>query len=335
MIISRAPLRISLGGGGTDLPSYYEKREGFLIAGGINKHIYVGANKQFYDNYSLKYSKIEIVKNIQDIKHNLIREALNLLNIKRGIEVTSLANVPSGTGLGSSGAFLVALLNTLHQYNGDKFVYKRAIAEEACKIELEILKEHEGKQDKYACTFGSIKGYKFHKNGKVSVIPLINEDSVKRELEEKLFLFYTGQKRDAPASSILKEQDIKCKENNSDMLEKLDEIKNIGLRSKVALENEEFDRFGCLLNDHWIVKKKYSPKSVNKQIIDWYEFGLKRGALGGKIVGAGGGGFMMFYHPGPVKRTWDFVSAMEEVGLKHMPFKFENNGVETISKEDM
>jgi len=334
MIISRAPLRITLGGGGTDLPSYYKQYGGFLISGAINKYILVGANKQFYDNYSLKYSKIEIAKRKNDIGHKLIREALKLLDIKPGIEITSLADIPSGTGLGSSGAFLVSLLNTLHHYKGNNPT-KRQLAEEACKIELEILKEHEGKQDKYACAFGGIKAYKFLDYGKVEVMPLIDEDIIISELESKLHLYFTGEKRKGTASDALKTQDEKTKKGDSEYLSYLHQIKVIGKESANALQKGDFDKFGILLNDHWEIKKQYSPECTNDFIEKCYKTAIDNGSLGGKIMGAGGGGgFFMFYHPGPSKETWDFQREMKKLGLHEMPFKFDREGVSIISKEE-
>lgn len=335
MIISRTPLRITLGGGGTDLPSFYTKYGGFLISGAINKHVYVGVNRQFYNTYSLKYSKVEMKESIDQIEHNLIREALRLLDIPPGIEVTSLADIPSGTGLGSSGAFLVSLLNSLHLYKGKNSNSKRQLAEEACKIELDILKEHEGKQDKYACAFGGIKAYEFNKNGSVSVIPLVNEDMVISELKNNLLFFFTGIKRQGKASDALKNQDIKTKEDDSDMLRNLLEIKNIGLRTKKAFEDLDFDTFGYLLNDHWKIKKKYSPSSTNDFIDGCYQTALDNGALGGKIMGAGGGGgFFMFYHPGTDKEKWSFIDVMKQKGLKQMDYSFDNEGVCTIAQEE-
>jgi len=329
MIISRAPFRISLGGGGTDLPSYYEKYGGFLIAGAINKHIYVGANEQFYDNYSLKYSKIEIEKQIHNIKHKLIREALNLLDIQPGIEITSLADIPSKTGMGSSGAFLVALLNTLHHYKGEN-VSRRILAEEACRIELDILKEYEGKQDKYVCAFGGIRAYEFKKDGHVKVIPFIDEDIIRITLEDNLFLFFTGHRRDFLASEALKTQDTKIKKDDSKMTVYMNEIKQIGLATKEAFEDHNFEFFGSLLHKHWLVKKKYSKQTSNKFIDSCYNLALKKGAIGGKTVGAPGGGFLMFYFEGKSTDKWEFVRAMEDFGLKHIPFKFDGVGVTKI-----
>jgi D-glycero-alpha-D-manno-heptose-7-phosphate kinase len=333
MIISRCPVRLPLGGGGTDLPSYYEKYGGFLIAGGINKHIYVGANRQFYNNYSLKYSKIEVVDNINQIQHNLFREALKFLDIKPGIEITSLSDVPSGTGLGSSGSFLVALLNTLHHFKKENPL-KRQLAEEATKIELEVLKEHQGKQDEYACAFAGIKAYEFHPDGRVSIIPLMNEDLIMSTLEQKLMLFFTGQKRIGKASDVLKNQDVKVKEEDSDMISRLHAIKKIGIKTKECFDNWNFDDFGRLLDQHWQIKKKYSPTSTSDIIDKWYDVAKSNGALGGKICGAGGGGgFFMFYHPGDIKEIWDFVKTMEKQGLKHVPYTFDSEGVTTINKE--
>jgi D-glycero-alpha-D-manno-heptose-7-phosphate kinase len=329
MIISRSPLRITLGGGGTDVPSYYKKHGGFLITGAINKYIFVGANRQFYDNISLKYSKIEVVEDLHSINHNLFREALKLLGINCGIEVTSLADIPSGTGLGSSGAFLVALLNTLHHYGGGE-VEKRHLAEEACKIEMDILREHEGKQDPYASAFGGIRVFEISKNGFVNVTPIANEDLIKSTLQENLFLFFTGEKRKSTASEVIKKQN-----ENKNVEEKMHEIKKIGQMTKKAFENQDFDAFGKFLNEHWKIKKKYAPHATNDFIDTCYERAIDSGCLGGKIMGAGGGGgFFMFYHPGPVTAHWEFVEKMKRNNLHHMSFKFDNNGVMVVSKEE-
>jgi len=329
MIISRTPLRITLGGGGTDLPSYYQKHGGFLISGAINKYVFVGANRQFYDNVSLKYSKIEIVEDLQSINHPLFREALKHLGINCGIEITSLADIPSGTGLGSSGAFLVSLLNTLHHYRGGD-ISKRQLAEEACQIEMEILKENEGKQDPYACAFGGIRIYKINKDGFVNVIPIANEDIIKTELEEKLFLFFTGEKRKGTASTVI------AKHQNDSYIKRMHEIKEIGKLTKRAFEELDFDAFGRFLNEHWKIKKKYAPHATNNFIDTCYDHAMNAGALGGKIMGAGGGGgFFMFYHPGPVTAQWQFVESMKQLGLHEMKFKFDNLGTTTVTREEM
>lgn len=297
--------------------------------------MFVGANRQFYDNYLLKYRKTEDTPHITKIKHPLLREALKLLRIEPGIEITSLADIAAGTGVGSSGSFLISLLNTLHHYKGED-VSKRQLAEEACKIELEILKEHEGKQDKYVSSFGGIRSYEFTKDGKVKVDSLCNEDIIFDALENNLLLFYTGKGRQGVASDVLKTQDVKCKEDDKDMIEKLDKIKAIGLHSKSVLERGDFDCFGTLLHQHWCWKKQYSPLSTDKFIDDCYDFALRKGALGGKIMGAGGGGgFFIFYYPNFKSNRKEFINHMEGVGLHHMPFKFDNIGVTTITKEEM
>jgi D-glycero-alpha-D-manno-heptose-7-phosphate kinase len=328
MILSRAPVRITLGGGGTDLPSYYETYEGFLVAGTIDKYLIVGANRHFYDTIGLKYSKLEMVSNVNDIEHNLFREALRYVGITKSIELSSLADVPAGSGLGSSGAFLVALLNTLHEFKGEKRS-KRELAEEACQIELELLKEHEGKQDKYACAFGGIRAYKFLKDGSVHVLPLSNEDVIKSELEKKLSIYFTGLTRAGVASDVLKHQDEKTKKGECNTIEMLHMIKEIGMQSKDALEKGEFDYFGQLLHKYWNIKQKLSPPK-NKRITEYYEYAIKHGATGGKIMGANTDvGFFMFYHPGPEKKRWAFETEMNSIGLKKMDFKFDMDGVVT------
>jgi len=329
MIIAKTPMRISLGGGGTDLPSYYEKREGFLIGGAIDKHVYVCVNEEFFGKYSLKYSKIEKTKNIESINHILIKETLKYLNIKPGVEITSLADIPAKTGMGSSGAFLISLLNALYKYSGVMYP-QRTLAEDGCKLEIDIMKEHEGKQDKYVCAIGGIKAYTFHKDGNVSIIPLANEDLIKSELEENLYLFYTGNLRKEKASDAIKEQDEKIKKDNSKMLEYMDEIKEIGIQSKKALEDCNFDYYGSLLHRHWVIKKKYSSKSSNENIDRIYDFALKKGAIGGKMIGAPGGGFIMFYCNEPPKEKWNFLHAMKDIGLKRILFKFDMEGARIL-----
>jgi D-glycero-alpha-D-manno-heptose-7-phosphate kinase len=330
MIISRSPCRISLGGGGTDLPSYYETYEGMLIAGAINKYIFLGAYKQFYESIKLKYSKMEDVIDVDNIQHPLFREALKLVGIKKGVEITSLADVPAGSGLGASGAFLISLLNTLHVFKENKEPTKRQLAEEACKIELEILKEHEGKQDKYAGSFGGLKQYRFHRDGKVSVIPLANEDIIASELEQRISIFYIGDIRKVTASEALKYQDEKTKAEDGEIIESLHRIRDIGIATKESLESGAFDAFGEYLNEHWQIKKKISP-SKNKFIEKYYNHALKYGATGGKVMGAStDAGFFMFYHPGTIKEKWSFDEAMQEVGLQKMEFKFDKEGVQTI-----
>ena len=331
MIISRAPVRITLGGGGTDLPSFYEAYGGFLISGAINKYCFVTANRQFYDTYRLKGYVTDESKTLEDIKHNLFREALKLYNIDKGIELSSISDIPSRTGLGSSGAFLVALLNTLAAFKTGKSPSKRQLAEDACKIELEILKEHEGKQDKYSSAFAGIKAYEFHRNGSVSVLPLRNTDIIASELEQKLTIWFTGITRHGTASDTLKIQDEKTKRNDADILKGIHRIKEIGYETKEALEDHQFDMFGRLLDDHWEIKKKMASKKPSDKINNTYEYAKKHGALGGKVMGASAdAGFFMFYHPGETKDKWEFESKMEKYGLHQLEFKFDDSGVITL-----
>ena len=330
MIISRSPMRITLGGGGTDLPSYYEKHEGFVVAGAINKYVFVGANKQFYKNYLLKYSKIELKDKIEEISHPLFRESLRFLSINPGIELTSLSDIPSHTGLGSSGAFLVALINTLYHHTGNSKVDPRMVAKLSCDIEINVLLEHEGKQDKYISAFGGLKAFQFHENGDVSVHPLRNEDIIKNTLEENLYLFYNGTIRNGLASEALKEQDIKTKKGDKNMIDFLHHVKDIGVKSKQALEQRDFDEFARLMDEQWEVKKQYAPSSTNQRINQLHKTALDEGATGGKVIGAPGGGFMLFYHPGLPKSKWNFVERMIKSGLEPVSFEFDTEGVKVI-----
>jgi D-glycero-alpha-D-manno-heptose-7-phosphate kinase len=330
MITSKAPLRITLGGGGTDLPSYYEKYEGYLIAGTIDKYMYSTANKPFIKTIKVRYSKYEEVNKVDEIKHNLFREALKMYDID-SIEIDSLADIPTGTGLGSSGAFLVSLLNTLSIYKYGRVASPREVADQACRIELDILKETEGKQDKYAAAFGGIKGYSISKNGFVSVVPLRNEDLIISELKKNLLLFYTGIKRTNLASDALKYQVDKSKED-SDYINMLHEIKSIGLKSKDVLESLYLDKYGDLLDRHWEVKKSYAPHSTSQQIDDIYKKAKGIGATGGKVIGAPGGGFMMFYVPGVEKDMWNFINEMQKLNMRHIDYNFDNEGVRLVCK---
>jgi len=336
MLISRAPLRFPLGGGGTDLPSYYTKYEGFFISGAINKFSIIAANKLFNGHIKLNYADRETVASVPEIRHNLFREALKQVGIENSIELHSIADVPAGTGLGSSGAFLVALLNTLYYYKYKKYMPKRQLAELACHIEIDILNEHEGKQDKYAAAYGGINAYTVHKDGFVDINPISNEDILYHDLEEKLFLFYTGLSRQVLASTVLKNQDEKTKAGDNDMVNSLHKIKEIGIKTVDAFERLDLDKFGHLLNDHWKVKKHYSPHSTNPQIDEWYDLAMANGALGGKIMGSGGGGgFFVFYHPCETpSEQWHFVEALQKKGLTHVPYVFDREGVQSFSWED-
>jgi len=325
MIISRAPVRISLGGGGTDLKSYYSKYGGFLIAGAIDKYIFTSANKRFYDSIRLSYSQTEIVDNVADIKHRIFRAALKLLNIDRGIELVSVADVPANCGLGTSSSFTVSLLNALHAYKRD-FVTQKQLAEEACHLEIDILQEPIGKQDQYIAAFGGITCLTFEKNGDVLVEALKISDEALDQLESNITLFYTGIERSA--SEILAEQDEKSKKDDPKIIENLHKIKEIGLQTRKALESGNVDELGELLHAHWETKRERSQKMSDSFIDECYDVARKNGALGGKLIGAGGGGFFMFYCRNSDKPK--VSQAMKGMRLKPMRFRFDFEGAKIL-----
>lgn len=320
MIICRSPLRITLGGGGTDLPSYYKKNEGFVISSTINKYVYVSVVKPFKKGIFLKYSSLEKVKKVSKINHKIIKEVLKLNNFNSDqIEITTLADIPSGTGLGSSGSFTTALINALCEYN-DLKITKKNLAELACKIEIEKLNQPIGKQDQYAAAYGGINKFYFKKNGDVKVESLKIEKKILKKLEKNLQLFFTGYSRNA--NDILKIQNSNTIINKRTMIENLDEVKQIGLDSLHYLENGDLENFALLMNHHWKIKKERSFNISNNDINNVYDYALKNGAIGGKLIGAGGGGFLMFYSENPKKLSF----AMKKKGIQEVDFNFENRG---------
>lgn len=324
MIIARSPLRITLGGGGTDLPSYYEEREGFLISAAIDKYVYVTLHKSFEPGYLLKYSKFEKCHEIDEIQHPIIRECLKMLDIKeKNLEICSMADIPAGTGLGSSSSFTTALLRALHKMQGN-IVSTRTLAEEACEVEMNRLKEPIGKQDQYIASYGGITCMNFHKDGYVWVDPLNISDETLYNLEDNLILYFTGFTHSA--GNILKEQNDKSKEHNEDMLKNLDFVKDLGYQSKAALEKGDLETFADIMNVHWEYKKKRSGGMSNSNIDEWYSLALANGALGGKMIGAGGGGFLMFY----VKDKARFREVMRQTGMEEVRFRFEKEGSRII-----
>ena len=324
MIIARSPLRISLGGGGTDLPSYYREHEGFLIAAAIDKYVYVTINRPFNEGIYLKYSEIEHVKTVDEVSHNIIREALKLENLNTPqVEISSIADLPSGTGLGSSGSFTTALLKALYAYR-HRHINPEELAELACAIEIDRLKEPIGKQDQYIASVGGMTCFAFHKDNSVTFAPLKISRETFHKLEDNLLLFFTGFSRSA--SEILKDQHIKSQKNDIDMLNNLHFVKEIGYLSKDALESGNTVKFGELMHQHWEHKKKRSGGMSNQDIDTWYETALKNGAIGGKVVGAGGGGFLMFMAHDAAKLR----SAMTKSGLQEVRFKFDFEGAKVI-----
>ena len=320
MIITKSPLRISLGGGGTDLASYYREHEGFLISAAIDKYVYITLNRNFVDELWLKYSQVEHVKSIDEVKHPIFREALRLMQIENPwLEISSLADIPAGTGLGSSGSFTTALLKALHVYKSD-IVSTRTLAEEACTVEIEKLGEHIGKQDQYIAAYGGLTCMTFQKDGYVWVEPLRIKEEDLYNLEDNLAMFFTGYSHSA--SNILKEQDTKSRENNQAMIENLHFVKQMGYDSRDALESGKLETFAEIMNVHWEYKKKRSGGMSNPKIDEWYEYAMKNGAMGGKLIGAGGGGFLLFY----CKDKMKLRAAMRTAGLSEVRFRFDPQG---------
>lgn len=324
MIISRSPLRISLGGGGTDLPSYFMEHGGYCISAAINKYVYVSVSRPFNPGITLKYSQIERVERVNDVKHPIIRESLKLLDFKTPqVEISSVADVPTGTGLGSSGSFTTGLLKALYSHR-KKSIHSQELAELACHIEIDKLAEPIGKQDQYIAAFGGITEFEFSRGGSVKASPLPIAHETMVDLEENLLLFFTGFSRSA--SSILQDQNEKSNQNDSSMLNNLHFIKEIGLRTREALILGDTKSFGSLMHEHWEQKRKRSPSMSNAQINEWYSHATSNGALGGKLVGAGGGGFLMFYAPEREKLR----TAMRETGLEELRFGFDFEGTKVI-----
>lgn len=326
MIVVRSPLRISLGGGGTDLPSYYRDHSGFLIAAAIDKYVYITLHQTFVDELIIKYSKLERVSDIRDVEHPIIREALTHVGIDAPhLEITSMADIPSGTGLGSSGSFTTALLKALHTLKKN-LIHPRELAEHACHIELELLKEPIGKQDQYIAAYGGITCFRFLPNNDVEAWPLKIDQETLYNLEDNLLLFFTGYSRSA--SNILREQDVKSKDKDRDMIANLHFIKELGLKSKDALEGGDLHQFAELMNVHWEHKKQRSSNMSNNKIDEWYQLARKNGALGGKMIGAGGGGFLMFYTEDKSKLR----HALRQEGLQEVRFRFDFAGTQVVAQ---
>ncbi len=324
MIITRSPLRISIGGGGTDLASYYEKHTGFLVAAAIDKFVYITLHKTFREEIILKYSKMENVSDMNHIEHPIVRESFRLVGIdSANLELTSMADIPAGTGLGSSGSFTTALIKSLHILNRN-LVHPQELAEQACKVEIDILKEPIGKQDQYIAAYGGISCFKFNPDGSVDAWPLAIDQSTQYSLEDNLLLFFTGFSRSA--SEILKHQNDSSKQNDMDMIDNLHYIKEKGYEVKEALESGNLLKFADLMNEHWERKKKRSTNMSNEKIDEWITIARDNGALGGKLVGAGGGGFLMFYAEDKMRLR----RKMKEIGLHEVRFRFDFEGTKLV-----
>jgi D-glycero-alpha-D-manno-heptose-7-phosphate kinase len=326
MIVSRAPVRFSLGGGGTDLPSYSREHGGFLVAAAIDKYVNLCVARRFYENIRLAYSKTELVDSVDQIEHRIFREVLRFTNNTRALELHSLADVPSSSGLGSSSSFTVALLNGLHAFNRN-YVSAQQLAEEACRIEIEILKEPIGKQDQYIAAFGGITALTFEKDGNVHVERLPVKDEVIDQLENSLLIFYSGVERSA--SAVLAEQAKTVKANKDDAVARMHRIKEMGYETKKLLLEGHVDLYGELLHEHWMNKRKLAANMTDSVIDEHYEAARNAGAVGGKLMGAGGGGFFMFYVRPPERRkVYETLTAR---GLRPMRFRFDFDGARIVA----
>jgi D-glycero-alpha-D-manno-heptose-7-phosphate kinase len=324
MIITRSPLRITLGGGGTDLPSYYRQHGGFLIAAAIDKYVYVTVMRPFVPGIYLKYSKLEHGNSVEEVQHPIIREAIRMLDIKEPqLEITTLADIPAGTGLGSSGSFTTALIKAIYAYQRN-ILHPSELAQLACEIEINRLQEPIGKQDQYIAAYGGITCFHFHPDERVEAFPLQLSHNVLIDLEENLLLFFTGFERSA--GSILQDQKTRTEQLDREMLQNLHYVKELGIQSKKALESGNTSLFGKLMHEHWEHKKNRSGNMSNSKIDEWYELGRANGAIGGKLVGAGGGGFLMFYTEDPRRLR----QAMNHAGLEEVRFRFDFEGTKVL-----
>jgi len=326
VIITRTPLRITLGGGGTDLPSYYEEFGGFLLSAAISKYIFIAINRTFTPDYFLKYSALERVDRPEQVEHPIVREVLLAHNVGPSVEIVSMADIPSGTGLGSSGAFTVGLLHAVNAFHRDH-VTAAGLAEEACAIEIDRLGRPVGKQDQYVAAFGGLKCFDFRPDGHVKVSPLAVSTDTFYDLEEHLLMFFTGYSRGA--DRVLAEQKTRSESGDAQMIDNLHFVKELGLRSKAALEQGDTEGFALIMHEHWEHKKKRSTSMSNSSIDRWYQLGRDNGALGGKLVGAGAGGFLLFY----ARDHRALRQAMAAEGLTEVRFGFDQGGSTVIARD--
>jgi D-glycero-alpha-D-manno-heptose-7-phosphate kinase len=319
VIFSRAPLRISLGGGGTDLPSYYAEHGGFLVSGAIDKYVYMLTHTVFQRRYRMKYSELEEVDEIAQIRHPILRESLSRHWRGAPLEIASLADVPAGTGMGSSGAYTVCLLKGLVRARHSS-ISPGDLAEAACTIEMDILKEPVGKQDPYVAAHGGICSYTFAADGTVVVEPLELDPAVLRRMRDQLLLFFTGEARSA--SKILADQDTRSKTGEQAMIENLHRTKELGRRIHELLDRGDLEGYAELMHEHWEHKRRRSPGMSSPHIDELYALARRNGAVGGKLVGAGGGGFLLVY----TRRPEDTRRALAGAGATELAFDFEFAG---------
>lgn len=326
MIVSRAPVRFSLGGGGTDLPAYSREHGGFVVAAAVDKFVFVCLARRFYNNIRLAYSETETVDAVDKIKHNIYRAALQETGLSTGIELHSLADVPANTGLGSSSSFTVALLNGLHAFKRES-VPAEQLAREACRLEIDVLREPIGKQDQYIAAYGGISAFTFYRDGAVDVERLPVREEVIDDLESNLMIFYSGVERSA--SSVLVNQQKSIKENADAALERMHRIKALGHDTKKILLSGDIDVYGEMLHEHWTNKRKLAANMADSAIDEHYEAARKAGAIGGKLMGAGGGGFFMFYTRAAERRR--VFDALTGRGLRPMRFRFDFDGARIMA----
>lgn len=325
MIITRTPFRIPLGGGGTDLPAYYSQYGGFILAAAINKYMYISINRPIVDNLvRVKYSISETVNHRDELKHDIAREALRMMGIEDSIEIVSMADVPAGTGLGSSSCYAVGLLNALHSLQR-RYVSLQELAEEACELEIIRLKKPIGKQDQYMATFGGLRAMEIDMGGKVNIRPVNIDNATLDELNRNLLLFFTGVMR--PADHILAAQSAQAKEGNQKVLESLHYIKELGYQALEAIESGNPTDLGLIFDRHWNYKKRFHPDVTSPRFDTIYEEAKKNGAIGGKIIGAGGGGFFLFYVEEKHKKLRE---AMASLGLREMRYHFDWEGTKIL-----
>jgi D-glycero-alpha-D-manno-heptose-7-phosphate kinase len=320
VIVTQTPLRISFAGGGTDLAVYYEGREGYVVSSAIDKYAYVVVKERFDDEIYLNYMRKEIRSDVASIEHGLIREAMRMTGVESGVEVTLLSDIPSeGSGLGSSSSFTVGLLNAFYAYRGEQVTAER-LASEACQIEIERLGKPIGKQDQYIAAYGGLRGFRFRRDGAVDVKALRLPGDKLRDLSSRLHLFFTGKTRQADA--ILSEQ----KGATRNRLEELDAIKQLAVALEPALEARDFDRLGKVLHENWELKRRLASGISNPGIEEMYARARASGALGGKICGAGGGGFLLVYCA--PDRQERLAKGMHDYRV--LPFQLERDGSKVI-----
>jgi len=326
MIITRTPLRITLGGGGTDLPSYYEQFGGMVLSAAISRYIYIAINRTFTPGYFLKYALAEHVDRLEDIEHPIIREALRMYDVESGIELVSVADIPAGTGLGSSGTFTVGLLRSIHAFRRTH-VTAGNLASDACRIEVDILGRPVGKQDQYIAAYGGLTAFEFEPGGGVRVNPISISQETLHDLEEHLLLFFTGYSRDA--DRVLEEQRNRSEKGDAEMISNLHRVKELGLASRKALEAGDTEEFAAIMDEHWQHKKQRSTVMSNDNVNRWYDAAMANGGLGGKLVGAGAGGFLLIY-----AKDQDAVrAAMVDEGLTEVRFTFDHDGSTLLARD--